>query len=163
MWACAHLPSFLLSAHTSFAANLFRRIVANLPSHAFPHAQTWLQLESQGTALRFAHKCVEWDGWEEGLAESILGELDGNGEEPLVVGSRVPHSGHGLTTSAGSAGLKKSGLSAFVHKDRLRTLDENGDTCGGRGGELGLRLEAWLKEGAKPIAVGHRDQDSEYD
>ena len=76
-----------------------------------------------------------------------------------MVSARAPQSshGHGLTTSAGSAGLRKSGMSAFLHKDRLRTLDENGDTCGGRGGELGLRLEAWLKEGGRPI------QDSEYD
>ncbi|KAI6040112.1 hypothetical protein EDC04DRAFT_2679705 [Pisolithus marmoratus] len=39
-------------------------------------ASSWLHLESWGTRLRYAHRCVEWDGWEEGLVESILGPED---------------------------------------------------------------------------------------
>jgi hypothetical protein len=36
-------------------------------------AQEWLQYEEGGTRLRLAHRFIEWDGWEEGLIDSILG------------------------------------------------------------------------------------------
>ena len=36
-------------------------------------AREWLSYESSGAPLRLAHRCVEWDGWEEGLVDSILG------------------------------------------------------------------------------------------
>lgn len=36
-------------------------------------ASEWLYYESWGARLRHAHRCVEWDGWEEGLVNSILG------------------------------------------------------------------------------------------
>ena len=31
-----------------------------------------------------------------------------------------------------------------IEKEKEKILDERGDFCGGRGGELGRRLEAWL-------------------
>lgn len=36
-------------------------------------AKEWLHYEEAGTRLRMAHRFIEWDGWEEGLVESILG------------------------------------------------------------------------------------------
>ena len=36
-------------------------------------AEEWLHHEATGARLRLAHRCIEWDGWEEGLVESILG------------------------------------------------------------------------------------------
>ena len=36
-------------------------------------AAEWLQHEGAGARLRMAHRCIDWDGWEEGLVESILG------------------------------------------------------------------------------------------
>lgn len=40
----------------------------------------WLYYEAAGTRLRSAHRCAEWDGWEEGLVESILGGEEFEGE-----------------------------------------------------------------------------------
>jgi hypothetical protein len=39
-------------------------------------AKEWLFYEESGARLRMAHRCIEWDGWEEGLVESILGPED---------------------------------------------------------------------------------------
>jgi hypothetical protein len=39
-------------------------------------AAEWLHYEAAGAHLRHAHRCPEWDGWEEGLIESILGPAD---------------------------------------------------------------------------------------
>ncbi|TFY76329.1 hypothetical protein EWM64_g7681, partial [Hericium alpestre] len=39
-------------------------------------AAEWLRYEALGAPQRLAHRCVEWDGWEEGLVESILGPED---------------------------------------------------------------------------------------
>ena len=263
LWACAHLPSFLLSS--PFAANLFRRAVAaiaalssssdeppstspsvshnrtpfvshKLARFAYPNpnlskyantAKAWLALERIGSPLRWAHRCAEWDGWEDGLVGSILGELESDDldntysmfismeqvpginhrwEEPLVTEMRheflhgVKLTGLGFLkspnpsqcgvdwnpeTSTASATIASKGLTRIkllssetpknmkgsVHggpivegpglgvglgpnlrrasdaeRERERMLDQRGDVCGGRGGELGRRLEAWLVE-----------------
>ena len=233
LWACAHLPSFLLSS--PFSAKLFRKAVASLPASRFPHASEWLALERTGGPLRYAHKCAEWDGWEEGLVGSILGDIDpddaseseapasfvgvgtgfsgflklGAGEvkeaweeegwvEPLVAQMKltfltpVMHGdgdgdgegeggsgtvgcgtgggkhGHGAVPGRGAGagalgrtlrpgalspsacqGLRRSShgaAAADAVSEREKMLDTMGDVCGGRGGELGRRLEAWLVE-----------------
>lgn len=97
LWACAHLPAFVQSS--PFTVRLFRETVAAIAtghssssSHSGPSlsntippssstnppslaalASEWLYYESWGARLRHAHRCVEWDGWEEGLVNSILG------------------------------------------------------------------------------------------
>lgn len=89
LWACAHVPAFLQSSPV--LTNLFRDVVAELatdptiPAHLPKTGRTsdlatlcqeWLYYETAGTRLRSAHRCAEWDGWEEGLVESILGEKE---------------------------------------------------------------------------------------
>ena len=83
LWAAAHVPSFLQSS--PFTAKLFRATVERLaheartvtvrgrPADLGALAADWLAHETAGARLRMAHRCVEWDGWEEGLVESILG------------------------------------------------------------------------------------------
>ena len=85
LWQCAHVPAFLQSS--PFTAKLFRATVERF-AHERPGrtvdvrgrpvalaaiAASWLHHETTGARLRMAHRCVEWDGWEEGLVESILG------------------------------------------------------------------------------------------
>ncbi|KAH8115884.1 hypothetical protein DFH11DRAFT_1506822 [Phellopilus nigrolimitatus] len=194
LWACAHLPSFLLSS--PFSSNLFRKAIASLPADRFPHANEWLLLERAGAPLRYAHKCVEWDGWEEGLVGSILGAVESTEaedahaplafpgafalaqaepkefweedgwEEPLVAQMRLsfsciaesgagalPHPlagararGGDISPSAVHDLRRMSQGSAAEELERERMLNVQGDICGGRGGELGRRLEAWLIE-----------------
>ncbi|EJD05625.1 uncharacterized protein FOMMEDRAFT_118799 [Fomitiporia mediterranea MF3/22] len=196
LWACAHLPSFLLSS--PFSSNLFRKAIAALPADKFPHAYEWLVYERAGAPLRYAHKCVEWDGWEEGLVDSILGTVEhdtddspvpanfpgalalmavepkefweqDDWEEPLVTqmrlsfscltdgtvadATKLPHPLAGTQRRIGTispsltSGLRRaSQSSAGSELEMERMLDVKGDICGGRGGELGRRLEAWLIE-----------------
>jgi hypothetical protein len=109
--------------------------------------------------LRHAHRCVEWDGWEEGLVESILGPEDHEGDwirearrialattsdsdSEDEVGDECPTADdvlrpHGLLRK------RRSRVTA-EEKERERVLASTGDECGGRGGELGRRLEALL-------------------
>ena len=153
--------------------------------------------------MRAAHRAAEWDGWEEGLVESILGpeeqeedwfksweepeppshdddERPGQGAESPERTSDSPVaaisveslalSNSSFTTSSESedalapapalalAKRKMSGSAAngtvaatavpkvvvAVEKEREKLLNATGDFCGGRGGELGRRLEAWL-------------------
>ncbi|KAK1217533.1 hypothetical protein PQX77_019822 [Marasmius sp. AFHP31] len=44
-----------------------------LPSDFGTLAHEWFHYETAGMRLRMAHRFVEWDGWEEGLVESMLG------------------------------------------------------------------------------------------
>jgi hypothetical protein len=153
-------------------------------------AADWLHYEASGTRLRMAHRCIEWDGWEEGLVESILGPEEqeedwfkswngddagsaaGEFQTPL---SPRTSSSPTLTESAsdGEEDLKKertgSGSGGLGSKAKIRAgvvlpakvvavenakeklLNSTGDYCGGRGGELGRRLDAWL----------HMDGDAE--
>ncbi|KAJ7274852.1 hypothetical protein C8J57DRAFT_1449329 [Mycena rebaudengoi] len=84
LWASAHLPAFLQSS--PFTAKLFREAIARLAAPRPPSPSTssmdmdipslareWLHHERTGMRLRMAHRVVEWDGWEEGLVDSILG------------------------------------------------------------------------------------------
>lgn len=122
-----------------------------------------------------AHRCVEWDGWEEGLAESILGSEETEEDwcheiassellSPTIPGSSDAEKGGGgkvagaaIFSSKGSGAvqaeqlaasltrLKPSGKLPFVQDlEKEQVLNTTGDICGGRGGELGRRLEAWL-------------------
>ncbi|EIW77328.1 hypothetical protein CONPUDRAFT_84449 [Coniophora puteana RWD-64-598 SS2] len=220
-------------------------------------AREWLHHEAAGARLRLAHRCAEWDGWEEGLVESILGPEEGEdewfadecvdacggacGDDKCVVevledheegvgpgpslgkGVGVSGNGKGVNGAAADAdadargrtkttskranvavngSAKANGVSnvnGFLkpsmngngngtslplrsesahselsdlpenddgvngaraaldrrrgragklalkrEKEQEQTLDTTGDVCGGRGGELGRRLEAWL-------------------
>ncbi|EIW55627.1 uncharacterized protein TRAVEDRAFT_129507 [Trametes versicolor FP-101664 SS1] len=200
LWACAHVPAFLQSS--PFTAKLFRATVERIARtprtvtvlgksmDVAAIATEWLHHEASGTRLRLAHRCIEWDGWEEGLVESILGpedqeedwfktwdeadageaphspaeegDLPGDADDerpapppsdsPLVSGSPTLTA----STSEGEDGLKQrkaSGGAAMLaapkivvaaEKAREKLLNATGDFCGGRGGELGRRLEAWL-------------------
>lgn len=111
-----------------------------------------------------AHRCGEWDGWEEGLVESILGpeeyeeewnteiEEDVTRTEDTEMQSCVADSSASIAEP--SAKSKQIPLAARNPKVPVlmketemvkeKTLDMTGDICGGRGGELGRRLEAWL-------------------
>ena len=197
--------------------------MASLPAHLYPYAHQWLSLEAAGAPLRAAHRAVEWDGWEEGLVDTILGALDvpdegadvqnepmhavdifpgmsalahvdgeeepwrkEDWEEPFVSRMRAmfvdvpPEStagaefslpatsahiqggkplGNGATNgmagaavggirraSGGARDFEATGAGHEADLVRERTLDRFGDICGGRGGELGRRLEAWLIE-----------------
>jgi len=157
-----------------------------------------------------AHRCIEWDGWEEGLVESILGPEDQEDdwfmewEEPTLdspsmgnpdmdgldaIASRITlgggHRGDaregaencrsngnnnesdgksedtGSSTSASSKtgqvpdgklkphGIGRKKLATKVveeEKAKEKQLGPGGDICGGIGGELGRRLEAWLHQ-----------------
>jgi hypothetical protein len=170
-------------------------------------AKEWLFYEESGARLRMAHRCIEWDGWEEGLLESILGPEDqeddwfkweeqgpdspaaanaeaygldamasmitlenghnSDGRNGVTDGkpngddskSDGKSEGTGSTTSSSSkigpvpdGKLKPHGIGrkklatkvAEEEKAKEKHLGPGGDICGGIGGELGRRLEAWL-------------------
>lgn len=120
-----------------------------------------------------AHRFVEWDGWEEGLVDTILGpeehdeewfkDFDADADSSIhdIVAPLEPDTSHGA--DAGEEGVLATTLARrkphaklpFVkEKEKEQMLNTTGDICGGRGGELGRRLEAWLTvngtEGANP-------------
>ena len=88
LWHTAHLPTFLLpplphahnAAHTSHThsahhghselGDIFRRHVTCTGSPG----RVWLTAERAGTQARDLHRFLEWDGWEEGLLDSVLGQ-----------------------------------------------------------------------------------------
>lgn len=154
-------------------------------------AEDWLHHEDVGARLRMAHRCVEWDGWEEGLVDSILGPEeqeedwfkswdDVNHNDSAVDWPKTPLSPQTSTSPTltesvsgsshsdeqekdGSSGVRAAvvpvapskttvrvagaGLPVkvvAVEKEKEKLLNTQGDFCGGRGGELGRRLEAWL-------------------
>lgn len=203
LWQCAHLPAFLQSS--PFLARHFREAVKRIAERSPPALQhivksprsdlatlaaEWLHYEPVGAHLRHAHRCAEWDGWEEGLVESILGPEDQD-EDWLRSARRIV-----LTTGPGSDGeedvgdacpsvdevLRPHGVrrkrQAAVSrvtaeaKERERLLATTGDECGGRGGELGRRLEALLsidEDGDGTVnrprisAWGSEEHESEYE
>lgn len=201
LWQCAHVPSFLQSS--PFTAKLFRATVEKLARAPSPSlaqlAATWLHLEATGARLRMAHRCIEWDGWEDGLVASMLGpedqeedwfrEWQADDREPTSHNSQLPdlpempellmHTDTGregregdpspdsdakpespvasispsvfvFPTAAGVGEERKANavpvpkVVVAVEKEREKLLNATGDICGGRGGELGRRLEAWL-------------------
>ncbi|KAH9935830.1 hypothetical protein B0H21DRAFT_73218 [Amylocystis lapponica] len=207
LWACAHVPTFLQSS--PFTAKLFRMTVERLaarPGTIVARGQTlslpdvaaeWLHHEAAGARLRMAHRCIEWDGWEEGLVESILGpeeqeadwfrsweEACGEAKTPVysagesVAGSESPtlteltDSDEALrakteavavaVSANAGAKLKRAPMAAkvvAVEKEKEKLLKATGDFCGGRGGELGRRLEAWLYvngDGDGRVELGRR-------
>ncbi|KAF5336430.1 hypothetical protein D9611_006624 [Ephemerocybe angulata] len=213
LWASAHVPACFQSS--PFVSKLFRKAIAELPSDPnfrIPSPPTqrhktidptqlcneWLYYEAAGARVRMGHRCAEWDGWEEGLVESIIGpeELEaewfkvgngeydhealkamiaspGHGEEGEVgleaslssnggglrVNGKVNGNGNGRGAGAGRGGAAGRGKAAVMAKlatgklpfiaeetQKERLLNQTGDICGGRGGELGRRLEAWLTD-----------------
>ncbi|KAF9220763.1 hypothetical protein BS17DRAFT_713562 [Gyrodon lividus] len=195
LWACAHLPAFVQSS--PFTVKLFREVVAeiaNSRSHNYSSqptlpslaatAREWLHYEAVGARLRLAHRCAEWDGWEEGLVESILGPEEGEEEwfkdaESTVEDSEAPSvpSYDACVESEASFSERSSGALLVAslkrrkqagriplkkEKEREQMLTTTGDICGGRGGELGRRLEAWLSVNGNGRRRGEDSQD-EYD
>lgn len=172
LWAAAHLPAFLQSS--PFTAKLFRDTVRKMatappttgltkPSRMTKTidpaalAREWLHYEAVGFRLRMVHRCVEWDGWEEGLVESIIGpeefEDDWFRDCSSIEAMSPTVSSSGPTTQRGLPDVKRGSVNAHKVSSKLpfakelareRVLDTTGDICGGRGGELGRRLEAWL-------------------
>lgn len=129
-----------------------------------------------------AHRCAEWDGWEEGLVDSILGPeefehewykvrcVDKEALRAAVVSPRaidsaetstqkykVPLIGVGLTRVV----TLSSKLPLFQEKEKEQMLNTTGDICGGRGGELGRRLEAWLTVNGNGNGNGYADAETE--
>ncbi|KAI0064979.1 hypothetical protein BV25DRAFT_1799476 [Artomyces pyxidatus] len=187
LWQCAHLPAFLQSS--PFTARLFRQAVTRLADHTHPKfgfmmkspnipalAAEWLHWEAAGAHLRQAHRCAEWDGWEEGLVDSILGPEDQE-DEWIREAKAEAEAERNVRTVLGTAnsprggafdsdeddedgpmsvddilkpnGVKRRRRRGPLHataeeKERERLLAATGDECGGRGGELGRRLEALL-------------------
>ncbi|TFK47484.1 hypothetical protein OE88DRAFT_1810963 [Heliocybe sulcata] len=208
LWAAAHVPAFIQSS--PFTSRLFRATVERLTTDkrklSLPFftptgvthrevdlaslAHEWLHHEASGARARMAHRCAEWDGWEEGLVSSILGpeeeeeewfkaweECDeekearvGVEEDTATLSSSSSGSGSGeseetkVEDKAPSFAVDKLGqnfkrlsgptvarppLAAKVvaeEKEKEKLLAATGDICGGRGGELGRRLEAWLSD-----------------
>ena len=109
-----------------------------------------------------AHRCVEWDGWEEGLVDSILGPEEFEHEWYGVNGvnnqeAEMRDSPRGADSEPSSIAKYKvlppslsrivkisSKLPLLQEQEKEQMLNTTGDICGGRGGELGRRLEAWL-------------------
>lgn len=176
-------------------AKLFRDAVSKLATPTPPKsaksanvdlsslAREWLHYESAGVRLRMAHRFVEWDGWEEGLIDSILGpeehddewfrdlETDSkvsNGASPPIPQSNDSEDGHAIALLTASIKRRKpsSKLPFVKEKEKEQMLNVTGDICGGRGGELGRRLEAWIVNGTDGPAVKSRwndEDDKEYD
>ncbi|KAH7882501.1 hypothetical protein F5I97DRAFT_1930447 [Phlebopus sp. FC_14] len=204
LWACAHLPAFLQSS--PFTVKLFRDTVVNIansrpPKMSQPSSCTtsdlaavageWLHYEAVGARLRLAHRCAEWDGWEEGLVDSILGpeeteeewfkDPESAVEESSEVASNVPafdsyvvesdasgsEPGSGALMVASLKRRKQAGrIPLKKEREKEQTLTTTGDVCGGRGGELGRRLEAWLSgngNGHRRGGLGDAGDDEEYD
>lgn len=125
-----------------------------------------------------AHRCIEWDGWEEGLVDSILGPEEQeedwfkswvHDDSPVAGDTQTPLSPRTCSsptlTNSGSdgeemtkrdragSGSSKAKIRAgvplpvkvvAVENEQEKLLNATGDYCGGRGGELGRRLDAWL-------------------
>lgn len=172
LWACAHLPAFVQTS--TFTSRLFREVVASIAlskssknvsqTNLAATAKEWLHYEAVGARLRIAHRCVEWDGWEEGLVDSILGPEEHEEEwfkdvELTVEGSEAPSAPSveddvsGASSEPSEWALRVAALKSLKQAGQLplkqarekdQTLTTTGDICGGRGGELGRRLEAWL-------------------
>ncbi|KAG6879621.1 hypothetical protein C0992_000456 [Termitomyces sp. T32_za158] len=160
LWQCAHAPAFVQSS--PFIAKSFREAIVKVGKSAQSSSarsgkgldlaalsREWLFYESAGQRMRMAHRFVEWDGWEEGLVNSILGPeenedewfkgFDGSNSRVGVQSPPVPVDGPSNITNR--VALK---LPFQQEREKEQTLNTTGDVCGGRGGELGRRLEAWL-------------------
>jgi hypothetical protein len=65
---------------------------------------------------------------------------------PAVAGKPKAATKAKVGTSKGTGKL----FAKDLEKEKEQMLDTTGDICGGRGGELGRRLEAWLTVSAIP-------------
>ncbi|KAI6011902.1 hypothetical protein PISMIDRAFT_96398 [Pisolithus microcarpus 441] len=157
--ACAPTTSISYSPHVSNSHS------PNTHS-LFTVASSWLHFESWGTRLRYAHRCVEWDGWEEGLVESILGPEDME-KDWFVEGCWCEATSHyptsvslaaavdspvRPTTPSAALRVHRRQAGMFIlrkEREKEQMLVSAGDVCGGRGGELGRRLEEVLRRGLK--------------
>jgi hypothetical protein len=149
-------------------------------------ATEWLYYEKSGSRLRMAHRCVEWDGWEEGLVESILGPeeitdewfreidaRDGIDATPPLDSADDSQTSRSEDILVASLKRRKPAVKLPFAKEQEKEqmLNTTGDICGGRGGELGRRLEAWLsvngiEDGAtdgSPILRRWEDDDKAYE
>ncbi|EJD36287.1 hypothetical protein AURDEDRAFT_117129 [Auricularia subglabra TFB-10046 SS5] len=104
LWFCAHVPSFLEHAYPHpqlppnvSASSLFWQEASKIEDVG---AQ-WAQTEQEGQALRAAHRVIEWDGWEEGLVATILGDEEEDDGEP----TQRPPSHFGTVVPATEGGL----------------------------------------------------------
>ncbi|RXW22754.1 hypothetical protein EST38_g3099 [Candolleomyces aberdarensis] len=161
LWACAHVPACLQSS--PFVSKLFRQAIAELPSD--PHfrvppppshpktgrsisldpaqlCREWLYHEASGARLRMAHRCAEWDGWEEGLVDSILGPEEIEKEWFKVGSSEYDH---------------ESLRAAIASPGHDHGHEHESD------GEVGLGASLWsskAKNDAAPAAASYRDRFS---
>lgn len=136
-----------------------------------------------------AHRCAEWDGWEEGLVESILGpedveeewfrevdpkaDIDGLATPPLDSADDSQTSRSEDILVASFKRRKPAVKMPFAkEEEKEQMLNPTGDICGERGGELGRRLEAWLSvngiedgvtDNAPVIRRWEGDEDKEYE
>lgn len=92
LWYCAHAPMMLDHAypHPQLPPNLSATAVyLEEAAKVSGVGEEWAKAEAAGQALRAAHRMIEWDGWEEGLADAILGaedveDADGQEGEPTL-------------------------------------------------------------------------------
>ena len=133
-----------------------------------------------------AHRCAEWDGWEEGLVDSILGpeefehewfkvsSSDENPEEededtllvrdwatasPRVADNEPSSVKYKVLPSLSRIVKISSKLPMLQEQEKEQMLKTTGDICGGRGGELGRRLEAWLTVNGNGNGNGYVDSE----
>ncbi|KAG2351561.1 hypothetical protein BDR07DRAFT_1500977 [Suillus spraguei] len=111
------------------------------PVNVVAVAKEWLHYEAIGARLRIAYRCVEWDGWEEGLVDSILGPEDEWFKEAECTADVLSAS-----TASLSFKWRKKAQHIPLKKEREKEqiLNTTGDMCGGRGRKLGRRFKAWL-------------------
>ena len=73
-------------------------------------SKVWLTAERVGTQARDLHRFLEWDGWEEGLLDSVLGkekleELEA-ATKPRAVGSTIGAGSSGNRDGRGNGTFK---------------------------------------------------------
>ncbi|OBZ77771.1 hypothetical protein A0H81_02388 [Grifola frondosa] len=145
-------------------------VVNGVPVDLSAIAADWLHHEAAGARLRMAHRCIEWDGWEEGLVESILGpeEQEDDWFDSWAADSGPASAPPDTPPCEEGRGRQPRGAApakvVAVEKEKERLLNATGDICGGRGGELGRRLEAWLYVNGDAdgrVGLGRRWEDGE--
>ncbi|KIJ42399.1 hypothetical protein M422DRAFT_31342 [Sphaerobolus stellatus SS14] len=153
-----HTPLYIPS--TSPAANLFRAAVlqAGVDLGLKDASEKWVALEKGGAKRRWAHRCVEWDGWEEGLVGGILGELEyGWGWERHRARC---HSKEGIKGKKCEEGAECA--EGGVEEDECKTCERDVWSVEGAGEEVGRRLEKWVLEGGRGFQHGHGEGE-EFD
>lgn len=107
-------------------------------------AAEWMHWEAAGAFMRSAHRCIEWDGWEEGLVESIIGPEEAEDEWLRTAHAETERALHGapsaLTSGANSvpasgpasAPMQRSKLSrpVIVHSRANGSSDDDNEALG---------------------------------